>query len=1063
MKTLVVGLGSTGTKICENLVQRINDELGALSRAPWVEFLCIETDSAQASVFNGTDNFRTLSIRPEQYSDIVNHPQNYNQSIALERWADMETLAQLPGKAVDQGAGHIRMVGRLALLYPDNYINIKNALDTRLSNLRGLSAAHATEAVNENAVGHANEIVFAGNMIRIIVVGTLVGGTCSGTVADFGIILETLKEPGERTMGMFTIPHPQYGIANHPKAELHKVNAYHAIQELNQYLNFTDRDRYKNIKYADKSFDMPVLQADQTPYDLVYLVRPRDNVKDDENKLNGAVADRIFLNIFVPDSDPFKAAVNNAPIPPKDGRAFAFATFGLSTIEYPVRRIIEACKLKTLRHAFMKWKDRVLEKKLEDELDDLGLTDTNLVDKLLTDDGGAPIRNRIDSKAREVRDNARRGNIEAARKALDELRTAFERDKGDSFRGIVPRTIERNRTRAAHAISSEMNGRIRRGLLDYDEGVNPLLEIFTKVRERTSALRSWDPGDVNTGVANAQLDKIEGVAKNALVGLFLLRSKAINRMLQPLDKALRNETEGRLERLAKGAMIDQGGGQRTERGTLSLIEIEANVIQKRLQNLKMRLDSQVARWGTAINDLEGQNKDINGLSLFEKAPNGTVHKEFQRLMPDGEIEQRCAQIIASWTELLDGALPGENQPDWLSQSVNLSQPPFSASQLHSLEQMAVVPFQPLADPNTKDVATRLFEAESPNFNPGQEAMAAAELARIFLPIQENLGQPDPQSPLPRQKLLLGSALSPRLESSLQNWRSTYPAAAQSTIKSPFRIVMLEEAHKFSLRGSLDVTQSLAAAKSELYKTFFTRKRSDIDWTPISDSEVKHLRNAEELVIFGIIHGVLRPQGGKLMMEWPDGVGEPTDPARRARRLPMNIGKTARLLAFASRTEEGQSLNNALTTLNSRIQNHYRQEFVQKHPRLQDANEAYVRFLHHQIRAGEGPALESWDHSKVTRMVLSHCRKYPDLIRALFRVFQPEPAHLQRLYRKSGERRPKGNGFFDKDGYYCTCCGALIGYSEEVAIDNALQCDYYPDDPLHPFGETYDPFQSTARN
>jgi len=196
-KTLVVGLGSTGTRVCEALAERIEWEVGSLERAPWVEFLCIETNAAMKSRFNGTDDFRTLSISAAEYSDIINSPQNYDDSIALQRWADIETLRQLKAGAVDAGAGNIRMVGRLALLYPKNYINIKNALTDRIARLKGLTAAQAKGHLNKNAVGHEVDVVFAEGL-RVIVTGTLLGGTCSGTAADFGILLQTLTSKDER-------------------------------------------------------------------------------------------------------------------------------------------------------------------------------------------------------------------------------------------------------------------------------------------------------------------------------------------------------------------------------------------------------------------------------------------------------------------------------------------------------------------------------------------------------------------------------------------------------------------------------------------------------------------------------------------------------------------------------------------------------------------------------------------------------------------------------------------------------------------------------------------------
>ncbi|UTA50121.1 tubulin-like doman-containing protein [Deinococcus radiodurans] len=110
-KTLVIGLGSTGTEILESLADRIDWEVGGLSRAPWVEFLAVETDVAKPNRFNGTDDFKTLGVPATAWRDMLNRPELYDASIALNTWADLETLGQLPAQSIDSGAGHIRMVG----------------------------------------------------------------------------------------------------------------------------------------------------------------------------------------------------------------------------------------------------------------------------------------------------------------------------------------------------------------------------------------------------------------------------------------------------------------------------------------------------------------------------------------------------------------------------------------------------------------------------------------------------------------------------------------------------------------------------------------------------------------------------------------------------------------------------------------------------------------------------------------------------------------------------------------------------------------------------------------
>ncbi len=1064
-KTLVIGLGSTGTRVCEELADRIDGEIGSLERAPWVEFLCLETDVSQRSPhFQGTDNFRTLSISPDVYSDILSNPHNYDDSIALTRWADLETLKQIPGKAVNTGAGNIRMVGRLALLYPDNYKDIKLALEARLAKLRDLTAAQAKVKLNHDAVGHETEISFASQMdLRIFVVGTLMGGTCSGSASDMGILLQTMLNGDEKAIGMFTLPHPQYSITQDDKAELRKTNAYHALQELNQYLNYKDAKRYSSIKFPDKVSGEPVLTPDTPLYDLVYLVRPRNNTKEDEPKLNSAVADRIFLNIFVPDVDLFSKKVDGGTPPPKDGRSFAFATFGLSTIEYPVRRIIEACKLKSLTHALRKWKDRDLVGKLEDQLDELGLNAPTLLELLMRDSGGASIRSQLEGQTRKVVAAAKRGDLAGADKALEEFRGAFSSQKGsgEGLSGLASRTVQQNRARAAQEITGGFGAYLRARLLDYDIGPSPLLALMNGVTERVGALRAWEASEVKPSAAGNVLERIGDIRRNTLLGMFFLKNKAMRRHLKPLEKSLRDELNARLEQLAKGVLFDSGVGTKIEKGTLSLIDSESRVLAKRLRNLKTRLDRQTYLWSTQANDLENRKNDINGLALFEVAPNGTVDKEFKKALPDGEIDRLGASIVASWLALGDGVMPSDNQPDWLSASYNPGQAAFEIPQLMGLERIAVEPFKSLDDPHNKDIATRLFEATSTGFDPEQAARGAAGEARVFLPIQDNLGQPDPMSPLPKRKVMLGRNIPERLKSALTQWRTVTPGATVSEIDNPFRIVMLEEWWNFSLRGSLDITTTLASAKSDLFSTYFTRKREDIDWTPLSDSEIKELQDAEQLIILGILHGILKPERGQLFMDWPKMAGESDDPLARRRGFALDIGKAARTLAFDLRDQGGRSLANARVLLNSRIEEVYRTQFLKKYDTPARAAEAYVLFLNTQQLEGEGHIVRGWEPAVVQKLLVKYCRKDNELIRALFKTFPPDSTLIQSLHRQNGERRPKGNGVFPEDGYYCKVCGGSVGLTHDQVLENALQCGYHPDDPQHPFGRSYDFFAGTT--
>ena len=70
-KTLVVGLGSTGTHICNAVAERLRWELSDIRRAPWLKFLCLETNANEDSLFHETGDFQTLRISGSDYEEIL--------------------------------------------------------------------------------------------------------------------------------------------------------------------------------------------------------------------------------------------------------------------------------------------------------------------------------------------------------------------------------------------------------------------------------------------------------------------------------------------------------------------------------------------------------------------------------------------------------------------------------------------------------------------------------------------------------------------------------------------------------------------------------------------------------------------------------------------------------------------------------------------------------------------------------------------------------------------------------------------------------------------------------
>jgi hypothetical protein len=252
-------------------VDRVKWELQDMKRAPWIRLLCIETNDNQESQLRESGDFRTMSISASDYEQILSNPDAYNEKILLTQWVDKQTLEKLPGKQVATGAGNIRMVGRLSFFYEDNYNNIKHAIQERVDDLRRLTVPEAMEKRGTLPDGSNPAVAFGANgNVRVIVVGTLCGGTCSGLAADFGFFLRTICNEEERLIAMYTLPRTDLSSALEPNANRYKRNAYHALLELNHY-HLAGRKNEGKIRFPDGI----IADTSLFPYDIPFLAVPR--------------------------------------------------------------------------------------------------------------------------------------------------------------------------------------------------------------------------------------------------------------------------------------------------------------------------------------------------------------------------------------------------------------------------------------------------------------------------------------------------------------------------------------------------------------------------------------------------------------------------------------------------------------------------------------------------------------------------------------------------------------------------------------------------------------------
>jgi len=1050
-KTLVIGLGSTGTEICEAVARRIAWELGSIKRAPWVQFLCIETDGNNRPDIIAYEDFIPLTISAEEYSMLLDAPAAFDEKIHLMTWADMETLGKLSDGHVTAGAGNIRMVGRLAFFFPTNYETIHNALIQRLSELRELTVGNAQEAYGKAPDGLMPEIQFAnaGHLV-IYVVGTLCGGTCSGLASDFGFFLGHNTHGSEQKVGIFTLPHHNITATTLKHADRYQRNAYAALVELNQY-HLTDRLNGTSIRFPDGS----EVKCTTTPYDLLFITAPRQVGTEFNQRLNAAIADYIFLNTFVPSTLPFAAAVD-APIMDRENQAHVFCSFGLSTVEFPAQRVIEACTYRLSAYALGQWSRRSVDQdRVEDWLDDLGLTWEGLKTLLFTV-GGEDIREKYTKPLlKDAMKKVWRRTDDARQIICGSLRPLFQssdlsNDEDPLSPGSLYWAAMGKRQAVANQILERVRKRIQSLFGNYHMGPAVVQQFLTALEQRLDELDE---------VAST-LGEIPNEVDRTLRDLEIYRSSWLNRtlgrnkvriLIGHLRKALDDEVGRREDLVVAQALTDRTSDTGiSDPGVLSRIRREVTLYRKRIINLCDRLVTLENRISEQSSQLAREEPNINGVLLFEPEAGGqgTVPEEFRRCLEldagqtgitwEQRREEIATQIVKDvlsslWESVtLPSTTPREK--DLLIEPLQVDKPAtwLPSDILESVYERARAPFLRLRN---EDVLERWHGAAG-KIGPKAMVQQAANMASSFLDLSETHATQGGRSPIKRTRLLLVPE-SIHKKDFVTIASTNFAGHTQDSSPDRWRVVFVQNQFRFPLRGVLSVVGpgGISRATCDDFPTFFTRK--DIAWVGVTDEENRRIRQAEEVLTISTLLEIVQPHGGALVFKWTTGPGDPG-----IRRLPLSFRHGAVALARGEKDLFGFRLDGALEVLKARIGTQ-RAEFRQS-----GGDVAFIQHLDKQLKQNVGGVVPDWNLAWLAERFVRYCAQDEELWIAYGQVYPPDKDKILAMVFEPGDVLPGNAGVCKEKGIYCTKCGGWIGKDEQEAAQNGWRCFVNPE---HYFG------------
>jgi len=1044
-KTLVIGLGTSGKDICDSIAERLQWQYGSARNIPWVRFFVLETNQdVPRGSLDGRD-IQPLTIEPGDFASLINHTSPHDQEMDLSTWVDWDTLRRIPNDQVTDGAGNIRMVGRLALLYTENFNRVREGIRTRVEELRALTDFDAHQAFIRGYGADAPEIELAPTL-RVFVVGSLCGGTCSGTVTDFGyIVKDVLGTSTDKTAAFLTLPSENLDPSTNSSANRFKRNAFAALQELNHF----------HYRRGDRAPDRPtikaggrVLNTDSDPYDAVYLLSPVGTSPEDVDKLHRAIAERIYINIFNNSvdqyaklvdathhgkkADPSAALTDPQHYADSTGHAFAFCTFGLATIEYPVQEVLKGCTYRLLWKAFVDWTSLPAHVAIDPIVASLGLSFDALTQAIMTmgDASNDAIEAEVTSTAQKVAQQFPQ-NRDAARQALEGVRHKFDT--------TYPDRVERAARRLADRKYQEVLQQVQ-GMIAGPNGLARSRAFVLGVLKKLEDLQP--PGDPDVGKAmNLVNTALQSVVQQNPGCAYILphwrrAKRAMEKAAADLSQRVLNEMHSRETKLVIPALRTGGAFHQFLRPRVQDLQARLDRLDRRVSDLMNKLDRDV-------HNLAMNMPNVHGQVLFDPGwSGGTVLRRYQAVLENlgnsggqfltgDEVEQREArEIIRCWEAELSNLITGQGA-DWLKQPVIPGAEVYIPPEVFArMEERARGVFREIQ--NTSVVDELLGR-------PDREAIARKAVAQMspFIVVHDAQVRYNGGRPLQSTNAVLVPDEDQRvLELLRNNDLSAQSKPLPSGERS--RIVLLQEYHRFPLRAApaivdqtSGVSNALSNARCNDFPTFFTRK--DVDWESISLRDRQALQDAENTLALGILLDVVQVE--QRALKFPVQRRDPGQP--NTCELPGSIRRAARRLALS----EGQHTLpiGALNQLTSKVQ--AAMEDLAKQMTHEGAIQKLTDRLDQYAKSRGVADLTDVGPRAITFFCLPEQGGDEAWKTAYNTVFAPSSEEVDAMRKKAGTPWPDGEGSYEKDGIYCTWpgCYSIVGKDEVEAARNGWRC------------------------
>ncbi|MDR3692769.1 MAG: tubulin-like doman-containing protein [Fimbriimonas sp.] len=342
-KVLLIGIGSTGWELCEQVLEKIELEWGEAKNTPWIKMLAFETDQVEGGGLKRLGTGFRITLTDKDIIALKTNPTQFDRDMNLTAWYDTQVVSQMTANS--PGAGGIRQAAKIIFLFPKNATLFHDQVRQSLETLAGLGEGTAKSAAVKSGLPNLDRFALdSPNEILVFLVGSTAGGTGSGTMIEAGYFVRKIaRNVGVNVdiKGIALLPPLGDGDVEH------KANSYAFLKELN---HFQQTHVQWEGAFPIQGMERVTATVGEPPFVDCFVGVPKPGLVKSEalDILIENFAQFIYLSAVGSAANRLNAALINpknlhATMENIDGCPEAFHSLGVGVIEYPAAQIFKAC------------------------------------------------------------------------------------------------------------------------------------------------------------------------------------------------------------------------------------------------------------------------------------------------------------------------------------------------------------------------------------------------------------------------------------------------------------------------------------------------------------------------------------------------------------------------------------------------------------------------------------------------------------------------------------------------------------------------------------------------